>query len=158
MSDVLQADSLAERLDRVESRFAMSDLVSDYCHGFDKRDFDRFLAIWWDDCVWEIGPPFGSFEGHAGINVAVRDILWPAWLASSHYTTNLVVTFTGPDSADGVCDVDCIGTTADNVAQTVAATYTDRFERRGGVWKIARRHVKMHHFSPLVGVELKPPA
>lgn len=150
-------DTLEARIDRIESRAAMHDLVSDYCHGFDKRDWDRFLAIWWEDCVWEIGPPFGNFEGHAGIEHAVKEILWPAWLASTHFTTNLVVTFDGPDHASGICDVDCIGTTADGVAQTIAATYRDRFERRGGVWKIARRHVTMHHFSALPGVTLSPP-
>lgn len=149
--------SVEERLDRLESRFAMSDLVSDYCHGFDKRDWDRFLAIWWEDCVWEIGPPFGNFSGHDGIRAAVKEILWPAWRESSHFTTNLRVTFDGPDKADGVCDVDCIGTTADGQAQTVAATYRDRFERRDGMWKIARRNVKIHHFSPLTGVVLTAP-
>ena len=151
------SEALEDRIDRIESRVAMHELVSDYCHGFDKHDWDRFLAIWWEDCVWEIGPPFGDFHGHEGITKAVKEILWPAWKASSHFTTNLVVTFDGRDRAHGVCDVDCIGTTADEVAQTVSATYTDVFERRAGVWKIARRHVKMHHFSPLTGVTLAPP-
>lgn len=150
-------ESLEARIDRIESRAAMHDLVSDYCHGFDKRDWGRFLAIWSEDCVWEIGPPFGDFEGHAGVERAVKEILWPAWLATTHFTTNLVIEFDGPDHARGVCDVDCIGTTADGVAQTIAATYRDHFERRDGGWKIARRNVTMHHFSPLVGITLSPP-
>lgn len=150
-------DAIEDRIDRIESRFAMHELVSDYCHGFDKRDWDRFLAIWWPDCTWEIGPPFGDFHGHEGITRAVQEILWPAWLASSHFTTNLVIRFEGADRARGLCDVDCIGTTADGVAQTVSATYTDMFERRDGVWKILKRHVKMHHFSPLVGITLSAP-
>lgn len=144
-------------IDHLLSRFALQDLASDYCLGFDKRDWDRFLAIWWEDCVWEIGPPFGTFEGHAGVTTAVKDILWPAWAQSTHYTTNLRVEFDGPNAAAGVCDVYCIGNTSDGQAQTVAATYTDRFERRNDVWKIAKRHVKMHHFSPLVGITLSPP-
>ncbi len=150
-------ETLEDRIDRVESRFALHDLVSDYCHGFDKHDWDRFLAIWWDDCTWEIGPPFGDFHGHGGIARAVKEILWPAWKASSHFTTNLVVRFADRDHAHGICDVDCIGTTADDIAQTVSATYTDDFERRGGVWKIKVRRVKMHHFSPLTGITLAPP-
>lgn len=150
-------DQLAADVDRLNSRFALRDLVSDYCHGFDKRDWDRFLAIWWPDCVWEIGPPFGSFEGHEGIARAVKEVLWPAWRESSHFTTNLRVTFDGADHASGLCDVYCIGTTADGQAQTVSATYTDRFERRDGVWRIVNRKVTMHHFSPLVGITLNPP-
>jgi gamma-hexachlorocyclohexane dehydrochlorinase len=149
--------ALERQIDHLNSRFALQDLTSDYCLGFDKRDFARFLAIWWDDCVWEIGPPFGRFDGHAGIQRAIHEVLWPAWLQTTHFTTNLRVQFDGPDRAAGVCDVDCIGTTADGQAQTIAATYRDRFERRGGVWKIAQRDVTMHHFSPLVGITLRPP-
>lgn len=149
--------SLEDRVDRLESRAAIHELVSDYCHGFDKRDWDRFLAIWWEDCIWEIGPPFGTFHKHDGITEAVQEVLWPAWTASSHFTTNLVLSFTSENSAHGICDVDCIGTTADGVAQTVSATYSDDFERRDGIWKIRTRKVKMHHFSPLVGITLSAP-
>ena len=149
--------ALEARIDQLESRFQFRDLASDYCHGFDKRDLGRFMAIWWPDAVWEIGPPFGDFHGAPEISRAVTDILWPAWLQSSHYTTNLRVRFEGADVAYGVCDVDCIGTTSDQQAQTVAATYDDRFERRDGVWKIAQRKVTMHHFSPLTGITLSAP-
>ena len=151
------SDTLEKRIDRIESRFAMHELVSDYCHGFDKRDWERFKAIWWDDAVWEIGPPFGNFEGHEGIAHVTKDILWDAWLASSHFTTNLVIQFADDDHASGVSDVDCIGTTSDGQAQTVSASYYDDFERRDGVWKIVRRKVKMYHFNPLPGVTLSPP-
>jgi len=149
---------LTARLDHLESRLKLNDLVSDYCLGFDKRDWQRFIGIWWEDCVWNVGPPFGKYEGHDGIKGAVQDILWPAWDKSTHYTTNLRVDFDGPDVADGVCDVYCIGNTSDGQAQTVSATYNDRFERRDGVWKIKFRGVTMHHFSPLVGITLAAPA
>ena len=148
---------IAMRLDRIESRFALHDLVSEYCHGFDKHEWDRFLAIWWPEAVWDSGPPFGKFECHAGIAHVTQNILWPAWLATSHFTTNLVVAFDGADRATGVCDVDCIGTTADGRAQTISASYFDQFERRDGIWKIAHRKVKMYHFNPLPGVTLSPP-
>lgn len=149
--------AIEARLEHLENRFAMQDLVSDYCLGFDKRDFDRFLAIWWPDAKWEIGPPFGNFEGHAGITRAVKEILWPAWLQSTHYTTNLRIMTKGPTLVHGVCDVYCIGTTSDGQAQTVSATYSDRFEKRGGAWKVAVRKVTMHHFSPLTGITLAAP-
>ncbi len=146
-----------QRLDWLETRFALIDLTSDYCLGFDKRDYDRFMGIWWDDAVWEVGPPFGNFVGRDGISAALETILWPAWAMSTHYNTNLRVASEGPDMAHGVSDVYCIGNTSDGQSQTVAATYTDRFERRSGEWKIAVRKVTMHHFSPLVGITLSPP-
>jgi len=42
----LQIDTLVRRIDELESRAALRDLVTDYCLGFDNRDWDRFIAIW----------------------------------------------------------------------------------------------------------------
>jgi hypothetical protein len=51
-------ESLADRLDPLESEQAIRLLCSDYCTGFDRRDARRFLAIWWDDAIWNTGSPF----------------------------------------------------------------------------------------------------
>jgi len=150
-------DALLRRIDELESRNAMRDLVTDYCRGFDSLNFDRFLSIWWEDCVWDIGPPFGKFEGHAGIQRAVKEVLWPVWRESHHLTSNLKVEFIDPDTATGVCDVDCMGALRDNSVQMISATYTDRFTRRKGVWKIAHRGVVIHYFNPIPGAVMTPP-
>ncbi len=152
LNDVLR------RLDELESRMALRDLVTDYCLGFDTHDWDRFISIWHPDAVWDIGPPFGKFEGHEGIRKAVFEVLYPVWRETHHLTTNLRVTFSDPDHAHGVCNVDCMGATRDNVVQMVGATYTDDFERRNGVWKIARRAVTIHYFNPIPGAEMKAPS
>ena len=150
---------LQARIDELESRSAIRDLVSDYCHGFDKRDYGRFLAIWWPDCNWDIGPPFGTFEGHDGIHRAIYEVLWPAWRESHHLTTNLRIEFHGADSASSVCDVDCVGMLAgEDVCQIVGATYTDSLQRRDSQWKILRRKVQIHYFNPIVGTRLVKPA
>jgi 3-phenylpropionate/cinnamic acid dioxygenase small subunit len=150
-------EALARRVEELESRAALRDLVSDYCHGFDKRDWDRFIGIWWEDCVWNIGPPFGSFEGHAGVRRAVYEVLYPAWRETHHLTTNLRLWFDAADAARGECDVDCMGAAPSGEVRMIGATYRDRFERRGGVWRIARRDVVMHYFNPLPGASMSPP-
>lgn len=150
-------DALLARIDELESRQAMRDLVSDYCHGFDKRDWETFIAIWWEDAIWDIGPPFGAFEGHEGLREAVHDVLYPFWRESHHLATNLKIAFQDPDHATGVCDVDCMGASVEDIPQMISATYRDKFERRGGVWKIARRDVEIHYFNPMPGMELTPP-
>ena len=44
MTDESRLARLEQRIDELESRHALRDLASEYCHGFDKRDFERFLA------------------------------------------------------------------------------------------------------------------
>jgi len=152
-------DTLIERVDQLESRAVMRDLVTDYCLGFDRRDWNTFIAIWHDDAVWDIGPPFGTFSGHEEIKQAVYEILYPFWRESHHLTTNLHLSFSDADHAEGICNVDCMGASNEgNIVQMVNATYIDKFERRNGVWKIARRKVELHYFNPIPGVDMSPPA
>jgi gamma-hexachlorocyclohexane dehydrochlorinase len=150
-------EALQRRLDELESRAALRDLVTDYCRGFDAHNWEQFVSIWHEDAVWEIGPPFGTFEGHDGIRTAVFDVLYPAWRETHHLTSNLKLSFNGPNHAKGICDVDCMGATADDIVQMISATYTDDFERRDGVWKIAKRNVVIHYFNPIPGAEMAAP-
>jgi gamma-hexachlorocyclohexane dehydrochlorinase len=149
--------ALLRRVDELESRIALRDLVTDYCLGFDTRDWERFIGIWHPDAVWEIGPPFGTFTGHAGIREAVFEVLYPVWRETHHLTSNLRVSFQDADHAKGVCNVDCMGATIDDVVQMISATYSDDFERRDGIWKIARRKVEIHYFNPVPGAQMSPP-
>jgi gamma-hexachlorocyclohexane dehydrochlorinase len=150
-------DAALRRIDELESRVAIRDLVTDYCIGFDTHDWNRFISIWHADAVWEIGPPFGNFTGHAGIKKVVDEVLYAVWRETHHLTTNLRVTFQDADHAHGICNVDCMGATKDNVVQMINATYTDEFERRDGVWKIAKRNVVMHYFNPVPGAQMSAP-
>jgi len=159
MADVQATiDELQQRVAELEGRIAIRDLVSDYCHGFDKRDYERFLSIWWPDCVWDIGAPFGVFDGHEGIHKAIHEVLWPAWGESHHLTTNLRITFLDAHNAESISDVDCVGTLAgEKDCQVVGATYRDTLQCRDGQWKIQKRKVQIHYFNPIVGTQLASP-
>jgi gamma-hexachlorocyclohexane dehydrochlorinase len=150
-------EALLQRVDELESRAALRDLVSDYCLGFDNHDMDRFMSIWHEDAVWEIGPPFGTFTGTTEIKKAVDEILYPFWRETYHLTTNLRLEFSDGDHAQGMCSCDCMGASKEDIVQVVNAGYIDNFERRDGIWKIARRKVKLHFFNPLPGVEMSAP-
>ncbi len=151
-------EALLRRLDMLESRIAIEALASNYCHGFDKRDEALFVSIWSDDCVWNIGPPFGSFEGIKDVRRALLDVLWPAWAMSQHVASNVVIEFTDTDKAISKCDVDCTGKLADSEAATfVGASYVDRLVRQAGVWKIQQRDVTIHYFNQFQGTTLTPP-
>ena len=152
-------EELTRKIDELESRATIRDLVTDYCLGFDNHDWKRFISIWHDDAVWEIGAPFGTFNGHEGISKAVHDILYPFWRETHHLTTNLRLEFSNADHAHGICNVDCMGASKEgDIVQMINATYTDDFERRKGVWKIARRKVDLHFFNPIPGAEMSVPS
>lgn len=154
----MQDDQLMLRLDRLESRVAIAALASDYCHGFDKRDEACFMNIWWQDCVWDIGPPFGRFDGHEGVRAALHNELWPAWAMSQHVASNVVIEFTATDCATMRCDVDCTGLLAGSpLATFVGASYYDEVERREGIWKIQRRKVTIHYFNSFENTVLSKP-
>jgi gamma-hexachlorocyclohexane dehydrochlorinase len=72
-------------------------------------------------------------------------------------TSNLRLTFRDADHAHGICNVDCMGATRDDVVQMISATYADDFERRNGVWKIAKRAVTIHYFNPVPGARMSAP-
>lgn len=152
------SENLSQRIDQLESRVAINALISDYCHGFDKRKADVFMAIWADDCAWNIGPPFGSFEGLEGVRHALLEVLWPAWDLSQHVTSNVVIDFVDPNTAVARCDVDCTGRLVDSPDATfVGASYYDRLVRRNHVWKIQQRDVVIHYFNGFPGTTLSPP-
>jgi gamma-hexachlorocyclohexane dehydrochlorinase len=109
------------------------------------------------DAIWDLGP-FGSFMGHEGIHKAAHGVLYPIWRETHHLTSNLRITFSDADHANGVSNVDCMGATKDGVVRMISATYTDAFERRNREWKIARRTVTMHYFNPIPGAEMTPPS
>jgi gamma-hexachlorocyclohexane dehydrochlorinase len=156
-TDAAGLAALAKRVDELESRAAIRDLVTDYCLGFDTHDWERFIGIWHEDAVWEIGPPFGTFAGHEGIRKAVHEVLYPVWRETHHLTSNLRLDFRDADHAHGVCNVDCMGATRDDTVQMISATYADDFERRDGAWKIARRVVTIHYFNPIPGARMSAP-
>lgn len=151
-------DALLQRIDKLESRVAIEALASNYCHGFDKRDEAVFMGIWSVDCIWNIGPPFGSFEGVDGVRRALIDILWPAWAMSHHVTSNVVIDFIDDNTATSRCDVDCTGTlTGSSEATFVGASYRDQLVRRDGVWSIKQRDVTIHYFNSFSGTALSAP-
>ncbi|MEH6568501.1 MAG: nuclear transport factor 2 family protein [Halioglobus sp.] len=157
-TDAATIDALIGRITELEARAAIRDLVSDYCHGFDKRHYQRFLSIWSTDCVWDIGPPFGCFKGHAGIHEAVHQVLWPAWQETHHLTTNLRIEFQDPNNATSLCDVDCMGTlSGETECTTVGASYSDTLRREDSGWKIFERNVQIHFMNAIPGTVLAAP-
>lgn len=128
--------TLAHRLLQLESESAIRRLVSEYCHGADKRDLERFAAVWSADAIWQVSDE-QSFVGRDAILNAVR-WQWGAFRRMQHLTANLVVAIDG-DTASGVADVSVVTQLADGTWRRGGGVYRDEYRRTQGVWRIARR-------------------
>ena len=76
------ATSIEERLALLEATEQLRRLAHDYCHGLDKRDLHRFLAIWTADAVWALGGDTNP-RGHEEIGRTAAQAIWPSFTDSS---------------------------------------------------------------------------
>lgn len=133
------------RLERLEAEAEIRRLNHEYCHGADKRDRDRFAAIWAARAVWVVGPE-QQFEGVDAICDAVA-WQWTTLPRMHHWTSNHVVTF-GPEQDSAVGEVDVCLTVQFPEGNWVrgGGVYRDEYVRTPHGWRISRR-VAEHLFN-----------
>ena len=133
---------IESRLQQVEAHLAIHRLVAEYCHGADKRDLARFLAVWCADAVWDVGTR--KFQGRGEIRAAIEH-QWAAQPRMFHWTTNLSITV-GPDqgTASGESDVETVTQLADGTWLHSAGSYQDVYRQDDATWRIARRTAVVH--------------
>ena len=139
--------TLEQRIDRLESRHAIERLVSEYAHGFDARDIDRFMAIWHDDAVYDLAEFGGRREGLDAIRAAVHE-LWSASAGAHHWMVNFALDV-DEHRAAGACHALAFDVDAEEQVTAVTLTYEDEFERRDGRWGFVGRRVVPHRIVPL---------
>jgi hypothetical protein len=127
---------LQERLTRVESELEIRGLVAEYCHGADKRDLDRFRAVWTHDAVWRMNDEV-KYDGIDAIARVVQ-AQWRTFAQYVHWTTNHVIWIDG-DEARGECDVAVLVRLHSGRWVRTGGTYRDEYRRVGGTWLIAMR-------------------
>jgi len=149
--------SVEDRLDQLESRTAINDLVAGYCEGTDRRDGERFFALWHEDAAYLIPGGRGDFYGMEGIRRS-QEVIAAAWKQTFHWTTNHTVKFETADRATGRSDCFAICQHMDGEKiSLVGCTYLDKYERRDGVWKFAERYVNRWFVSAGEEVALLAP-
>ncbi|MGW6901560.1 nuclear transport factor 2 family protein [Streptomyces sp. NPDC054919] len=140
--------TLEARLDKIESRIEIEELVSKYAQSFDRHDRDMLRGLWFEDSVLNLGPNFGEpFKGLDGI-VAAAETLWAKTPKMHHWMANSIVVIDG-DTARAETALDCFVIDSDDGPTQVGGLYTDHLERRQGVWKIKLREFDLHYWAPL---------
>jgi hypothetical protein len=116
---------------------AIRTVVLTYCRGVDRMDRDLVRSCYFDDATEVHGSFTGTIDGYL-------EWVWRVlarYERTQHFVGNLLVELRG-DRAHvetyGIASHE--GDAADPTRNlTVGFRYLDRFERRGGEWRIARR-------------------
>lgn len=94
-----QYQDIAERLVRVEDELAIRNLAAQFTDAVNERDVEAFRALWADDAVWEIGPPYQTSAAGVEAIVAMFSRLLEAKPTFVQLTHSGVVSFTSNNTA-----------------------------------------------------------
>lgn len=136
---------LGTRLQALEDRLAIQDLVAEYARAVDDRDMDLLRGLYATDAVFD--SPGGRSEGAAAV-VAYYAQRTRLFTTSFHVPHTLTVDFVGPDEATGVVTAHAEMAMPDG-AFWVALRYLDRYVREDGAWRFAERQVRQLYALPL---------
>ncbi|MBB5158024.1 nuclear transport factor 2 family protein [Saccharopolyspora phatthalungensis] len=126
-----------------DDRVAIEQVLHRYARAVDRLDYDGIRDCYFPDAIDNHGGYHGPVDGliedirqrHATID------------SSQHFISNVLIDFTGEGSAEVESYCLCYlrqapedGSSEQELA-TIRCRYVDRFERRGGRWRIADRIV-----------------
>lgn len=126
-------DDLERRIDRLESRQALSDLAASYCSTVDAKDVVALVALFTTDAS------FNDLRGSAAIGS-----FFGTWMAeqgpSFHFPHSHVIVFRSDDEASGLVTGHAEQRKGDEV-WVMGVQYSDRYRREAGRWLFTSRTV-----------------
>jgi hypothetical protein len=128
-------DDLAHRIDRLESREAIRQLVSHYGVLIDSRDLDGLTNLFVDDARVT-----RTERGREPMR-ALLEKLCRQFTTSIHFVGNQTINFVDDDHAEGVVYCKAEHEVGEQWI-VMAIQYWDRYERRDGQWLFTGRKVK----------------
>lgn len=127
----------AAAIDRAVSKQALHELNTAYCRAADRADDGLMRSLWHTDAKVSYGEYSGGFEGFCAYWAGVRD----RFERLSHLIGTDYYEITG-DRAVGetqVARIEVLPRKSGTVDRMIGGRFLDRFERRGGVWKLTGR-------------------
>lgn len=134
MSD---ATGLEARLDALESRQAITEVLYRYARGWDRRDPEAVKTCFWPDAQHR----HGVYDGSSADFLAFGLQRTAHIKAARHTVSNVMIELDG-DRALSECLFAAIHhrpSEAGDEEYFVEGRFVDLFERRGGEWRIVRR-------------------
>ncbi len=150
---------------RLEDRAAITDIIAAYAHAIDRRRWSMMEHLFHDDAQFQFGEIVGDWRSFVE---QARALIDPC-LATQHQLGQVQFGFDGADT----CHTETYMTAMHTVppgfpmpevfpdkgviySAIVAGRYVDRFEKRGGEWRIAQRTglYDWREFRVVEGVDL----
>lgn len=137
---------LLKRLEIVEIKQELRDLVSLYCVACDDHDLETVMSLFAEDAVFRNPDSSSHFKGHDEIlnmYVSSHDYMRLTY----HWIHDHLVTVNGSDSASGIA----IGHVEANMNGTILVggfRYYDDYVRIDSKWLFAERRIEFLYFVP----------
>jgi uncharacterized protein (TIGR02246 family) len=141
-------EELEYRIDRLESRTAIRELVTKYAIACDEHDIPGLKGLFTRDAVFKSPSSFMQSHGRdaiASMFVGILKTRGPGY----HWTHDLIVNF-GDDGNTAVGLVySHAETTPDGVASVAAMKYKDKYRRESGEWYFSEREIHFFYYVPM---------
>lgn len=129
------------KLQELLDREAIRDCLYRYCRGIDRADEAMLRSSYWPDAHDSHGAYDGPVEGFIQMALAV----FKTGPRNIHQISNILITFEGPTGAAVESYFNALqrGPDREGVVRQylLCGRYCDRFEKRGGEWRVAARTV-----------------
>lgn len=140
----------ASFLEELEARTAIEDCLKRFARAVDRQDWALARTLYHDDAFDD----HGFFKGPPDALLQHVARMHEQQDHSMHFNTNVLIEFSAPDRAFVETYVLVLQRFKDGVRKTASARYLDRFEKRGGEWRVAHRTLV---FGDLVSEAMREP-
>lgn len=127
-----------DRLHAAADKLEIIDLSSNYMRGLDRLDGELELSVFWDDAYLD----YGVYEGGPVGFVEYCQNALVTHASNHHFIGQVNIDLQG-DEAFGEVYYQAFHRVKNEAGEDrdlfISGRYVDRYERRGGVWKIAYR-------------------
>jgi uncharacterized protein (TIGR02246 family) len=140
--------ALRRRVERLEARAEIGELVSAYAVACDEHDMPRLIALFAPDARFTSGAGFMEASGRDAISAMFTrmfSIRGPAY----HWTHDHFIRFSDdPDTATGLV-LSHAETSPDGVGSLAAMRYEDSYRRLEGRWLFQSRKIQFLYYVPV---------
>ncbi|MCY4276420.1 MAG: nuclear transport factor 2 family protein [Gammaproteobacteria bacterium] len=127
-----------DTLDEVYSRLVIAELSSRYMRGLDRLDKALLASVFHDDATTD----YGFIKAPASEFIEFAHNALAQHASNHHMIGQILIGFEDDDTAFGEVYFQAqhrLDMGGEDTELFVSGRYSDRYERRGGIWKIAHR-------------------